>query len=170
MAEYVNCVVVRDRPHRTRLAECPKRGYRPSQRPEVKTIAKRKQYAALPYTLSHGHVMVCLVTSRDTQRFVIPKGWPKRRLAPHKLAAVEARQEAGLVGQIEREPIGEYTYRKDMKHDCRVQVFPLFVTSQLETWKEADQRQRQWVTAEEAALLVNEPELSDLLSDLDEWL
>jgi 8-oxo-dGTP pyrophosphatase MutT (NUDIX family) len=35
-------------------------------------------------------VEVMLVTSRDTGRWVIPKGWPKGRKAPHASAAREA--------------------------------------------------------------------------------
>lgn len=108
------------------------------------------------------------MTSRDTQRYIIPKGWPKKSLAPHELAAVEALEEAGLAGEIETEPIGEFTYHKDLKHLCHVLVFPLFVTTQLDVWKESDQRHRHWMAADLAAQLVVEPDLADLLIDLED--
>ena len=37
------------------------------------------QYGALPYTVRDGTPLVLLIRSRETQRWIIPKGWPKRR-------------------------------------------------------------------------------------------
>lgn len=115
-------------------------------------------------------IAVCLVTSRDTGRWVLPKGWVEKRVAAHKQAAREAREEAGLVGKIERAPIGQYHYLKDGKTPCTVDVFALFVTDQLDSWKEDAERSRHWLPADVAARLVVEPELADLLSELDELL
>jgi len=38
----------------------------------------RAQLAALPFALKEGRSQVLLVTSRETRRWVIPKGWPKK--------------------------------------------------------------------------------------------
>lgn len=56
----------------------------------------RIQYGALPFQIREGRVKVLLVTTRETGRWIIPKGWPKRGVKPHKLAAREAYEEAGL--------------------------------------------------------------------------
>ena len=77
-----------------------------------KTPAKRTQYAALPYRRKrNSRTEVLLVTSRDTGRWIIPKGWPAKGKSPHKSAAREAREEAGVVGTIKRRPLGAANHR-----------------------------------------------------------
>ena len=66
------------------------------------------QYAALPYRIEAGQVRVLLITSRETHRWVIPKGWPMNGLKPQDAAAVEAAEEAGLIGSIESQPLGSF--------------------------------------------------------------
>ncbi|HEY8070613.1 MAG TPA: hypothetical protein VIE47_01440 [Methylocystis sp.] len=48
-------------------------------------------------------------------------------------------------------------------HLCRVDVFPLQVVRQRKSWPEKDQRVTEWFTPAEAAELVHEPELSELI-------
>jgi hypothetical protein len=48
----------------------------------------RMQYAALPFLYGEdGEVRVVLVTSRETKRWVIPKGWPMKKLSPNDAAS-----------------------------------------------------------------------------------
>jgi len=98
------------------------------------TVAEYAQYAALPYIRLDGDIRVCLITSRGTKRWIIPKGWPKPPFEPYEQAAREAEEEAGLVGEISTDPIGSYTYRKRLHFfasaDCRVAVYPLLVRVQ----------------------------------------
>src|SRR5262249_27670124 len=69
------------------------------------TVARRVQYAALPYRLrGRSRTEVMLVTSRETRRWIIPKGWPHKGKAPHHSAAREAFEEAGVVGTIKYGP------------------------------------------------------------------
>jgi 8-oxo-dGTP pyrophosphatase MutT (NUDIX family) len=114
-----------------------------------------------------------LVTSRETRRWILPKGWAEKGLAPHALAAKEAFEEAGLQGEIGAEPIGRYRYAKQLRGKkrtrtlaCEVQVFPLVVARQLEDWPEKQQRATRWCTPEEAATLVEEGGLVALLLNL----
>src|ERR1700704_4175513 len=107
--------------------------------------AMRVQYAALPYRRgSNSRTEVMLVTSRETGRWVIPKGWPQKRKKPHASAAREAREEAGVVGKIEHHPIGSYSYKKRLKSGtlvpCEVRVFPLKVNRQKRGWPEKEER------------------------------
>ena len=127
------------------------------------------QYAALPYRIEAGQVRILLITSRGTQRWVIPKGWPMNGLKPNEAAAVEAMEEAGVVGEIEAAPIGSYRYLKALKADeeiaVQVIVFPLLVRGQADDWKEQGQRRAQWVRHQRAAALVAEPALRRLIQD-----
>jgi 8-oxo-dGTP pyrophosphatase MutT (NUDIX family) len=136
----------------------------------MKIGAARQQIAALPYRIAdEGVVEVLLVTSRDTGRWIIPKGWPMKNKKPHKAAAQEAVEEAGVKGAIGSTPIGQYQYWKRRTRDfvlCEVNVYPLQVSKHLKTWAERGQREQRWFTPEEAALHIEEPELAELIRDL----
>ena len=127
------------------------------------------QYAALPWRQAGRRLEVLLITSRETRRWVIPKGWPMAGLAPHEAAAVEAWEEAGIEGEIEAEAIGSYRYLKRMKKDqaipSQVIVFPLHVLRQGDGWKEQGQRQLHWFPYRKAAALVAEPALKRIIRD-----
>ena len=79
-----------------------------------KTVtARRVQYGALPYRVSNGsRAEFMLVTSRETRRWIIPKGWPKKGKSPHQLAAREAFEEAGVRGSIAKRSVGSFSYKK----------------------------------------------------------
>ena len=53
-----------------------------------------------------GRSQVLLVTSRDTGRWVIPKGWPMPDRTPEAAAAREAWEEAGVEGEVSDRCIG----------------------------------------------------------------
>ncbi len=126
--------------------------------------------AALPMGFGRdGQVYILLVTSRETKRWVIPKGWPSRKMSDANAAAREAREEAGVTGKIGRKPVGSYTYRKVLPDSTRVidvTVYPLWVEKQRKNWPEKKERTRIWATFEEAAKLVREPALKRLFLEL----
>ena len=67
----------------------------------MRKVPSKQQFAALPYRRgSYGGLEILLITSRETQRWIVPKGWPSPGLAPHESAAREALEEAGIVGRI----------------------------------------------------------------------
>jgi 8-oxo-dGTP pyrophosphatase MutT (NUDIX family) len=100
-----------------------------------------RQAAALP--LRRGRV--CLITSRNGKRFVIPKGWIDPGQTAGETALQEAWEEAGLVGSLGREPIGSYLYEKEGE-TYHVTVFVMKVTSVAQDWPERSFRQRSWVS------------------------
>lgn len=106
-----------------------------------------------------------LVSSRETRRWVIPKGWPKKGCKPYVTAEREAQEEAGVIGEIGREPIGSYHYLKDGEAGsiCLVEVFPLAVKRQRKTWLEQSQRTTKWFPLALAVDAVNEPELKEVI-------
>ena len=106
------------------------------------------------------------MTSRQTQRFVIPKGWPMRKLRDHDAAAQEAYEEAGLIGKIHRQPIGVFLYWKRTSKAFRlveVDLYPLKVRKQLKDWPEKGVRKMAWLSANDAILLLDEPRLKTLV-------
>ncbi|GLK72698.1 NUDIX hydrolase [Ancylobacter dichloromethanicus] len=127
------------------------------------------QVAALPFRLNaDGAVEVLVMTSRETQRVIIPKGWPIRNRKDWKSAEIEARQEAGVVGDMGRKRLGQYLYWKRLETHfalVKVGVYPLAVRRQLADWPERHERAQIWLSAEDAALLVDEPELGAIILD-----
>ena len=136
-----------------------------------KARADAEQIAALAVRLTHGgKLRVLLVTSRESRRWVIPKGWPMQGKAAWDAARIEAREEAGVTGQVAHEPIGRYHYRKRLpggkRLECRVTVFPMLVRKELPHWKEMRERRRRWVSPRKAAKMVQEKDLSRLFLEL----
>lgn len=125
------------------------------------------QVAALPYRQGPDGVEIMLITSRETRRWVIPKGWPMTGRTRPGAAEQEAFEEAGLSGAIAGEPVGTFDYLKQRAKagdiDCRVEVYPLKVAEQAEDWPEKGQRDTRWFDAAEAAEAVDEPELAALI-------
>jgi 8-oxo-dGTP pyrophosphatase MutT (NUDIX family) len=129
----------------------------------------RAQFAALPWRRSvAGEVEVLLITSRETHRWVIPKGWPIKGKSSSKSAAREAFEEAGVQGRINKKPLGGYAYDKRLKNGrlqhVRVAVFALQVETEADAYLEQGQREKLWLAPPDAARKVDEPELMVLLA------
>jgi 8-oxo-dGTP pyrophosphatase MutT (NUDIX family) len=134
-----------------------------------KETAARKQVGAAPVRIIDDTVRVLLVTSRETRRWIIPKGWPMPGLSDRDAAAREAREEAGVVGTVTRRPFGTYSYLKrlaDRFEVCRVKVYILDVEVELDDWREQTERAKGWFRLQDAADLVDEPELKTLLMSM----
>lgn len=133
---------------------------------------RTRQVGALPLRRDDaGAIEVLLITSRRTRRWIIPKGWPMKGKADADAAAIEALEEAGVRGSIDRKPTGTFDYIKygedgDPDIPMHVRVFRLKVEKVLDEWQEGDERDRQWFSAQEAATLVEEPQLQRLIADL----
>lgn len=128
--------------------------------------APAQQIAALPWRQAQGFEIL-LITSRETRRWVIPKGWPMPGKSAAESAAQEAYEEAGVRGEMTAQAMGRYSYRKRQrgggKKRFRVDVFAMEVTEALDQWPEAHERARQWFSPAEALTLVEEPELAVLI-------
>lgn len=129
---------------------------------------KGLQVAALCTRGTGADKKVLLVTSRGTGRWIIPKGWPIRGLSSARAAVQEAWEEAGVKSAMATsKPIGSYRYNKTMGSGLPMPVETLVYGVDVDglenDFPEAGQRERRWVTAKEAANLVDEPELKSIL-------
>lgn len=118
-----------------------------------------------------GSIDILLVTSRDSGRWVIPKGWPMKGMTGAESAEQEAYEEAGAEGRLFSDCVGLYSYDKGMDdgtlQPCVVSVFPLEVTKLRRKYPERDQRTRRWFSPKKAARKVDEPELRTILMEFD---
>ena len=105
-----------------------------------------------------------LITSRKSERWVIPKGYVEKGFTPADSAAKEAYEEAGLIGKVHYETAGEYRYNKFGKR-FSVQVYPLFIETMLDEWDEMHDRRRKLVTPAEAIEMVCHEELARIIAD-----
>jgi 8-oxo-dGTP pyrophosphatase MutT (NUDIX family) len=139
---------------------------------KAKALARKgkpiRQVGVIAYrTQSPGKPEIMLLTSRGTRRFVIPKGWQMKGKTNPNAAALEARQEAGVAGEVSDKPVGSYRYWKRLNTvfvPVTVVVYALKVEAELSKWREQAQRKRQWLSLDQAAGLVDEPELATLIA------
>jgi 8-oxo-dGTP pyrophosphatase MutT (NUDIX family) len=131
-----------------------------------------RQVAALCWRHSprrHSQLEVLLITSLNSKRWILPKGWPEAELSAAENAAREAFEEAGVTGKVEAQPVGSYHYLKAKKDGggmpCSVDVFALAVTRQLDDWPEKKARELAWMPVEQAMMQVSEPGVRQILKD-----
>ena len=130
------------------------------------------QFGALCWRIGKRGAEVLLISSRDTGRWIIPKGWPMKGRSGAEAAAIEAWEEAGVKGLIGAEKLGHFTYAKILKRDtkkpraetCIVDVFPLEVIRLASDFPEQHERRRKWFAPHDAAGKVAEAELKALLA------
>ena len=146
----------------------------PTPKPLEKGTYCPVQYGAVCWRMHRNKVEVLLITSRDTGRWVIPKGWPMPDRTACDAAATEAWEEAGVRGEVSNDSLGLFSYDKvtgpKKCFACRVEVFALRVAALHTDFPERKQRRRKWFAVEKAARKVNEPELRKLLKDLPKQL
>lgn len=126
--------------------------------PVIEPVPGPRQSGALPYTVIEGRVVFLLVTSRRTGRWIFPKGSISTGTTAWDSAAKEALEEAGVIGEIGTEPIGTYQ-NSDKGLRVDIDLYPLKVSEQFDSWDEMDQRLRHWVLLSEARRLLAERSL-----------
>ena len=129
-----------------------------------------KQVAALPVIETSEGPKVLLITTRGRGRWTIPRGWPKQGTVDSEMAAIEAAEEAGVAGNVDKTPIGSFTYTKRLHFyswaKCVVDVYRLRVKTHHLDWREKDARKARWASPDEAASLVADAELASLLRSI----
>lgn len=129
------------------------------------------QVAAIPMRRArNGTWQVLLVTTRETQRWVVPKGWPWVDVPNHEAAAREAWEEAGIKGCIQDRACGTFVYDKRRQDNelvpVRVLAYLMEVSEEMEDWPEREQRKRAWFDLDDAVDAVGDCDLKSLLRGL----
>lgn len=106
--------------------------------------------------------LVGMITSSTGKRWVVPKGQIDPGHTAREAASIEAWEEAGWLGLLDDEPVGNYTYRKDGR-DRYVLVFLMTVTDEKDHWPESAFRCREWLTVEDAVARIEEPGLQEIV-------
>ena len=131
-----------------------------------------KQIGALPFILDEDGPKFLLITSRRSKRWILPKGWPKEGVDDHELAKLEAFEEAGIGGKIGIEALGHFTETRnnsdqEESYQLRIWVFPFLVTYHYIDWPEKGQRKHTWLSSSQAANLIENKELAEIISIFD---
>ena len=126
-----------------------------------------EQSCVVPYRTIGIRIEFALITSRNTGRWIVPKGTVEPNMTPAASAAKEALEEAGLLGETGTEPLGEYFYSK-FGRVYRVEIYPLLVTRELDDWDEKRFRKREWVGAADALFRITETLVQDAIRLLAE--
>ena len=125
----------------------------------------------MPFVARKSGFEVVLITSRNDGRWLIPKGWPEDGETLAMGAAREAREEAGIIGDIHADPVGSYVYMKLLASGERIRsevsVFPLLVRKLQTDWPERESRKRRQVPLDKAIQRVGDNELARLLRALN---
>lgn len=130
----------------------------------------RAQLAALCYRYKGDKLQICLVTTRGSGRWILPRGWPTHKQTPSDGAAIEAFEEAGVTGTIHPNSIGAYSYDKplgDSVTPVMVMVYALHVTQTAKIWPEKKQRDRKWMSPKKAAANLDETGLRQIVAGFD---
>ena len=130
----------------------------------------KRQAAAAVFRGSGNQRELLLITSRDTGRWIVPKGWIEDGEDGAEAAIRETWEEAGLIGEVLPDgPVGHYRYIKQRPRRgdavCDVDVYLLRLLDEKEQWPEKDQRQRKWFPIATAIGLIGEDGLKDVIRD-----
>jgi 8-oxo-dGTP pyrophosphatase MutT (NUDIX family) len=128
-----------------------------------------RQSGALPYSVVDGRLVILLVTSRRTGRWIFPKGSISSGMTAWDSAAKEALEEAGVGGVVSLEPIGSYQI-SDKGVLVDVAIYPLRVELQHDDWDERHERLRHWVLLPEAKRLLADRALVRVAETLERQL
>jgi 8-oxo-dGTP pyrophosphatase MutT (NUDIX family) len=145
-----------------------------TERPGARTAyPPERQVAALCWRKEKGRKEVLLITSRDTGRWIVPKGWPIKGLSDAESALREAWEEAGVRAEADHaRPAGQFFYDKALEDGSVIPIVAYLYKVRLRDgdlagqYPEAGQRKRVWVPAKKAAKMVQEPELKKILRSL----
>ena len=112
-----------------------------------------RQAAVIPFRIRDERVEIALITTLSGKRWVVPKGSLDEGEQSRDAAIRETEEEAGLIGDLERKPLGRYQFTRSNER-YEVEVYLMRVTLVLDHWLEASMRRRRWIAIDKAAALV----------------
>ena len=118
----------------------------------------QKQYGVLPYLKRSGKTKIILITGRNSNQWIVPKGNLIAQKSKRESALQEAYEEAGLTGELDQNfKLRLFIMTHGIKTDLT--LYPMRVNKHLiKKWPESHQRKRIEVSCEQAQSLVLWPE------------
>ncbi len=117
-------------------------------------VMLQKQYGVIPYLKRSGKTKIILISSRNSHRWIVPKGNLMTKKSKRKSALLEAYEEAGLTGKLDRNfKLRLFIMSHGIKTDLT--LYPMRVNKRLiKKWPESHQRKRIEVSCAQAQTLV----------------
>lgn len=129
------------------------------------------QVAALCYRRGDKGLEILLVTSLGRGKWILPKGWPKKKISSAQTALEEAFEEGGLRGNVLETPIGKYHYTKTSNSgsvlNCVAMIYEVAFVAMAKDFPEKGERKVSWFSREAAADAVSSPELAEILRNFE---
>lgn len=114
------------------------------------------QLGILPYIFKDRRLHLLLITSSSGNRWILPKGRQEPDMTPHEVAAMEAVEEAGVLG----------TLRQDLRIRCQMadgrflQLYAMKISKLLKSWPEMNVRRRRLFPLSDALEIIGDPGVS----------
>ena len=114
------------------------------------------QLGILPYIFKDRRLHLLLITSSSGNRWILPKGRQEPDMTPHEVAAMEAVEEAGVLG----------TLRQDLRIRCQMadgrflQLYAMKISKLLKSWPEMNMRRRRLFPLSDALEIIGDPGVS----------
>ena len=136
--------------------------------PRIDSRPSLTQLAALCWRRTADDAREVLLVTSSTGRWILPKGWPIGGKPPVHTVLTEAWEEGGVKkARALRRPVGSYIATKITTDGdelpCLHKVFAVEVRKAVDDFPERDRRERIWVPPTDAAELVHEDGLKEIL-------
>ncbi|MDC7230580.1 MAG: hypothetical protein PQJ48_09740 [Sphaerochaetaceae bacterium] len=126
----------------------------------------RKQYGAIPFLYERGQLKVVMITSARGY-WIFPKGRFEEKLGKCGTAALEAMEEAGVEGCVEKNHAFRTKVLIKSGELVRLTLFALKVNVVHDKWDEDYRRKRRVVSIREAKALITSDGLRDCLEQFE---
>lgn len=138
---------------------------------QSESVHSHQQYGVLPWRIGRqGDLRILLITDRDRHGWGVPKGTPAEGRVPFMSAALDAYEEAGIIGDIDPRPLTDYSYLRlednGTQLRCNVTLFAMRVRGTLLHWREQSERERRWFAVADAADRLANVELATFVRQL----
>jgi hypothetical protein len=124
-------------------------------------MRRLSKWGVIPYRFLKGGGLEVLLITTKSKKWGLPKGNMIRKLGPSRTALVEAFEEAGIAGKVNKETI------QCMHKNTCLYLYPMLVTKVYSSWPEESKRTRKWVKLSEATKIIGRKELRKTLKRFD---
>lgn len=125
-------------------------------------IKKKKnilaQSGVIPFTFKNKNLRILLITNSRKNKWLFPKGLVEKNMSKEESAALEAYEEAGVLGEVLNNRIGSYKINK-YNSICKIDMYPLFVEKTLKSWPEMEMRKRKWINPDDIEKYIKDKKL-----------